>query len=255
MFERIIVGIDGSPEGFEALRQARRLLVHGGRLVAVTAVLPELAVHAGFDARRIAAELQAEGEGARDEAARLLEGLPGAETRLVHGEAPAVLGAAARNEAAQLLAVGSHGGGRVAGVVFGSVATALLHDAPCSVLVARPAAAPELFPRTVVAGDDGSLAGGAAVAVADRLGGELGAAVHRVIALGGKQLAPGHVAVRPGYERDQRPPVEALCARAEHADLVVVGSRGLHGVAALGSVSERVAHRACCSVLVVRLPA
>jgi nucleotide-binding universal stress UspA family protein len=28
----------------------------------------------------------------------------------------------------------------------------------------------------------------------------------------------------------------------------------LHGVAALGSVSERVAHRAPCSVLVVRRP-
>ena len=35
------------------------------------------------------------------------------------------------------------------------------------------------------------------------------------------------------------------------ADLIVVGSRGFHGVRALGSVSERVAHRADCSVLVV----
>jgi nucleotide-binding universal stress UspA family protein len=31
-----------------------------------------------------------------------------------------------------------------------------------------------------------------------------------------------------------------------------VGSRGLHGVRALGSVSERVAHDARCSVLVIR---
>ena len=37
--------------------------------------------------------------------------------------------------------------------------------------------------------------------------------------------------------------------------LVVVGSRGLHGLAALGSVSERVAHSAACSTLVVREPA
>ena len=35
-------------------------------------------------------------------------------------------------------------------------------------------------------------------------------------------------------------------------DLVVIGSRGLHGLKALGSVSERVAHQAECSVLVVR---
>jgi nucleotide-binding universal stress UspA family protein len=36
------------------------------------------------------------------------------------------------------------------------------------------------------------------------------------------------------------------------ADLLVLGSRGLHGLAALASVSERVAKRAFCSVLVVR---
>jgi nucleotide-binding universal stress UspA family protein len=39
------------------------------------------------------------------------------------------------------------------------------------------------------------------------------------------------------------------------AGLVVMGSRGLGGVKALGSVSERVAQRAPCSVLVVRPPA
>jgi hypothetical protein len=33
---------------------------------------------------------------------------------------------------------------------------------------------------------------------------------------------------------------------------VIVGCRGLHGLASLGSVSERVAHRAVSPVLVVR---
>lgn len=42
----------------------------------------------------------------------------------------------------------------------------------------------------------------------------------------------------------------AACRQVAH--LAVVGSRGLHGVKALGSVSERVAHDAACSVLVVR---
>jgi nucleotide-binding universal stress UspA family protein len=50
------------------------------------------------------------------------------------------------------------------------------------------------------------------------------------------------------------PPVDALVAAAADADLLVVGSRGLHGLHALGSVSERVAHRAGCSALVVRPP-
>ncbi|MGH3044966.1 MAG: universal stress protein [Gaiellaceae bacterium] len=49
-------------------------------------------------------------------------------------------------------------------------------------------------------------------------------------------------------------PVDTLLNAAKSADLLVVGSRGLHGVRALGSVSERVAHKAPCSVLVVRPP-
>ena len=36
------------------------------------------------------------------------------------------------------------------------------------------------------------------------------------------------------------------------ADLIIVGSRSLRAFEALGSVSERVAHQAHCSVLVVR---
>jgi nucleotide-binding universal stress UspA family protein len=53
-------------------------------------------------------------------------------------------------------------------------------------------------------------------------------------------------------ERDPRPPLEALLAAARDADLVIVGSRGLRGLRALGSVSERLGHRAPCSVLVVK---
>jgi nucleotide-binding universal stress UspA family protein len=45
-------------------------------------------------------------------------------------------------------------------------------------------------------------------------------------------------------------PVDAL-SRLD-PDLLVVGSRGLQGLRSLGSVSERVAHEARCSVLVVR---
>ena len=53
-------------------------------------------------------------------------------------------------------------------------------------------------------------------------------------------------------EWDERKPLDALLAVSQECDVVVVGSRGLHGMAALGSVSERLAHRAHGSVLVVR---
>ncbi len=49
-------------------------------------------------------------------------------------------------------------------------------------------------------------------------------------------------------------PADALLEIAEHqhADLIVVGSRGMHGVArVLGSVPNKVSHRARCNVLIV----
>ena len=59
-------------------------------------------------------------------------------------------------------------------------------------------------------------------------------------------------AIVPDAEYVEGDPVKTLIASAGKADLVVVGSRGLGGLRSLGSVSERVAHRASCSVLVVR---
>jgi nucleotide-binding universal stress UspA family protein len=54
---------------------------------------------------------------------------------------------------------------------------------------------------------------------------------------------------------DARGPAPAAICRAAdeaRASLVLLGSRGVGGARALGSVSERVAHEARCSVLVVR---
>lgn len=252
MFERIVVGVDGSPAGLEALAQARRLLAPGGRLLAVTAVNPEVAVHAGFDAPRIAAQLWAEAREAREQAEHAVADLPQAEARLVHGRAISVLLAAVADEQAELLAVGTHGGARAAGIAFGSVATAMLHEAPCPVLVARPPAEPEMFPRAIALGYDGSATAGEAAAVADRIGEQLGIPVRALAATGGKPLTLDHFPWREGLEWDERHPVDVLVAASREADLLVVGSRGLHGLAALGSVSERAAHRAQCSVLVVR---
>jgi nucleotide-binding universal stress UspA family protein len=74
------------------------------------------------------------------------------------------------------------------------------------------------------------------------------------VAQGGKGVDKRLVATIVDHRHEDLPdkPARALVAAAADADLVVVGSRGLHGVKSLGSVSERVAHKAPSSVLIVR---
>jgi hypothetical protein len=71
------------------------------------------------------------------------------------------------------------------------------------------------------------------------------------VATGGKLVDLEPVwELTPYFVRDPGRPVETLVGLAATFDLLVVGSRGLHGVAALGSVSERVAterHVRCSS--------
>jgi nucleotide-binding universal stress UspA family protein len=138
-------------------------------------------------------------------------------------------------------------------MLLGSLTTTVLHEAACSVLVAREPASAAVFPSAIVAGCDGSPASEHAVSVAEELASRFGAPLRLVVATGGKGLDPVAVAAaHPAVERHLSKPVDTLVTASEQADLVVVGSRGLHGVRALGSVSERVAHQARCSVLVVR---
>ena len=59
------------------------------------------------------------------------------------------------------------------------------------------------------------------------------------------------VAVRPVLREGQ--PADALCAEAEGADMLVVGSRGMGGFRGLlvGSVSQQCVHHAPCPVVVI----
>ena len=119
-------------------------------------------------------------------------------------------------------------------------------------LVARPAG--EDFPRRIVVGIDGSPQSAVAYATARRLAIRFGCDVWPVVAHGGDGVDRQRVAAIVDYHHEDLPdePVTALVAASADADLLMVGSRGLHGVKALGSVSERVAHRARCSTLIVR---
>ena len=241
-FDRIVCGVDSSPESLEAVRQSDLLLQPDGKLLLVAAVDVTAAVHFRIAPTAIHAARHAlEDIEARDrEALQALEQARGEATHarevatLESGGPPAdCLLDAVTSERATLAVVGTHGLGRAAGVVLGSVATRVLHRAPCSVLVARRRPTGTWSPQTIVVGVDGSPAANAALLACRELEARFGSDVRPL-------KAAGH---RPAHE---------LVEAAAEADLIAVGNRATHRALGLGSVAERVAHHAGCSVLVVR---
>jgi len=242
VFERIVCGVDGSPASLEAVRQSDVLLEARGKLLLVAVVDPMQAIHFQVAPTPVHAARHAlEGVEKLDRAAA--EALERARTEVTRASDVATLETggppasclldAVASEQATLAVVGTHGLGRTAGILLGSVATRMLHRAPCSVLVARRSAAGEWSPRTIVVGVDGSAPAEAALRACRELESRFGAEL-RVLTIA------------------DRRPAHALVQAAAEADLLAVGSRSTHRALGLGSVSEHVAHDARCSVLVVR---
>lgn len=253
-FQRVLVGVDDSPESLEAARQAATLAEGPITLVSAYDLTAGLvggtgpSVPAYLDEDRVREEAEAVIDRAREE----IGDKPVVAGRVDRGRPWELLLAEIARWDDTLVAVGSHGHGRALGILIGSTATELIHKAPCSVLVTRTGLG--RFPQRVVAGLDGSpeslLAYETAKSVAERFDAELDPVVAHVN--GEVDVEAIERVVGEGVRRIIDEPVSALVSLSADADLVVVGSRGLRGVKALGSVSERVAHQAASSVLIVR---
>ena len=182
--------------------------------------------------------------------------LPGHDPRSV------LLDEASRSD---LLVVASHGGSRAGGIALGSTASAAVHRAVVPVLVARRPPEGVDFPERILVATDGSPDAARAVELTARIGHRHRASVYVLSVDPGPHGDPAHIAVdtadltaalgrQPTVLRASGHADEHIleAATSERIALLAVGSRGLSGARALGSVSERVAHRAPCSVLVAR---
>jgi nucleotide-binding universal stress UspA family protein len=252
-FSRVLVGVDGSDEAIEAAKQAAILADGPLTLLAVYDIASSIigatgtGVPAYFDE-----DLQ------RTSASEALD-----RTRQALAECDEIAGKVVRGcpwdaliqeihrGRDTLVLVGSHGIGRARGILVGSTATELVHKSPCSVLVARGNAR---IPQRIVVGVDGSSESASAYVAARDLAERFGSHFRPIVDHGGKAVDMDLVRAIAGdrVKESMHEPVRALVGASGVVDLVVVGSRGLHGLKALGSVSERVAHQALCSVLVVR---
>jgi nucleotide-binding universal stress UspA family protein len=169
-------------------------------------------------------------------------------------------------EDGDILVVGTHGESRAAGIALGGVTATALHRATVPVLVARPGHA--IGDGPVLIASDGSPASDGACTLGGGIAARSGAPVILFTVDDGHgdeqtrhdlarqavdlRAATGH---EPTVAHGSGRPADAIVEAADGASIVVVGSHGRTGLSALGSVSERVAHRAPCSVLVVRPPA
>ena len=230
-FRRVLVGFDGSLAAKRALTQATALRAEDGSLVALTVAETYRATHAGMDAVSWDAAIRADAERARRAAEEQLGGRAGTSAELCSGHAASAILRRADAMDADLIAVGTHGHGRISGILLGSVATRVVHEARRVVLIARGDAPLAHFPSSIVVGVDDSPASEEAARVAAAVAASTGAAVAQLTAAG-------------------RPRVDALLEASRNADLLVIGTRGLHGLHAFASVAERVAHEAACPVLI-----
>jgi len=258
IWDRVVCGIDGTRASFEAARAVSRLMPPSASLTLCAVV--DLA--SGRSDESTEQQLTSDAQAALRQAQQEIDGRHDAELLLREGAPSRMLLDAVATERATLVAVGSHGRGRAAGFAFGSVASTMLHQTSCSVLISHSAERerePKPEGGVVVIGFDGSGGARRALAVARELSARLAMQLHAVVALGGALVAPELLWVQEDLgddvtvSEDPRPPVSALAEASRSADLVIVGSRHLPGVlSALSSVSERTAHRVACPVLVVR---
>lgn len=262
-FASILCGVDGSRPSFEAARQAA-ILAGDSAGISYVAVAWEQ----GFGRNAVATLSHTRADAALRRVREASRDLPVKPSFVQVSDADAAGRLVALSARYDLLVVGIHLHSRAAGIVLGDTAAAVVHRSPVPVLVARKPPVDTEFPQDILLAIDGSPeASRAATEAAARIAQQHGARVaivadpahdevHRhelaedaatILAATGTEPV-----ILDSYGALHR--AVAVAATELSSSLVVCGSRGLHGIAALGSTSERIAHAAPCSVLVMRPP-
>lgn len=261
-FSHILCGVDGTRTANEAVRQAAVLAAGRASLSLVAVAWPE-----GGESHEVAPLSPHYAERAVAKAATIAR---------KQGTEPTVAVERAKHPADvflerapehDLLVLGRPTFPRAGGIILGGLASTAVHSADVPVLLARPAPGRVAFPKRILLASDGSVESRRLVELGVRIAEAHDARVTLLHVSSSRPARPRAIAEQATqlYEWLEIEPVLRSepgrahahiveVAEREQSSLVVVGSRGLTGVRALASVSERVAHHARCSVLVVRPP-
>ena len=255
-FKSILCGVEGNPASTEAAKQAIALAIGGEGEIHFTAVYTSFELGPDYHKDTL--------EGSLTEAAALAGEAGAAASTQLREARYAIDVLLPESEEHDLLVLGTHGRSRATGIVFGSTASEAAHGTEQPLLIAREAPGREPFPKDILLASDGSPGSWPAVRAAMELAAVFGSRLGVVHVEDGKhddesvldaQLTKIEKATGAAPEvmrPDGSAPKEIVeAARARGSSLIVAGRRGLRGVKALGSVSERVVSGVDCSVLLV----
>jgi nucleotide-binding universal stress UspA family protein len=289
-FTTIIAGCDLSVSSDLAIERAIGVAaLHGAKIVLVHAQASDPPV-AEVDNALLAQLGEVSAAIRAEEAVRLADKLQeiqalglGASVISRIGPPDEVLSAAASDEHADLIVVGTHGHSGISRFLLGSVANTTIRHAPCDVLVVRGAPVRAAFHKPLVATDFSPAANKALTHVANVVApgtplevvhawqlpaGSWGATllgqgrfpwstVRDAVLASAKAQADKLVAEHGHFQVElvQGPPAQVITEIADRGayDLIAVGAHGHRGFRRLllGSVAESTVRHAHCSVLVV----
>jgi nucleotide-binding universal stress UspA family protein len=272
----IIIGVDGTERGEDAVAFGRRLAAFAGARLVLANAFPYDDIRGRATSLAYREALRADSQTMLD-AVRHRSGLD-ASTHPIAGTSPArALHELAEHDGAAMVVVGSSHAGRARRALPGTTGERLLHGSPCAVAVV-PKGYRETeheAPRRIGVGTDGGDEATEALRGAAELARALGAELEVIWAFAPKvarvddefladlertsrarvdetvkALPPAIEAARVFVESD---PVDTLVQRSRELDLLVIGSRGYGPLRSvlLGGVSGRVIRDAACPVIVV----
>jgi nucleotide-binding universal stress UspA family protein len=284
MFGDVIVGVDGSPGGRDAIALATRLVAPDGRLtlahvLSVPAWEPRTSGAAHEAAERGRDQAREHGEellrAARDETGIAQRGWEISLKCLCSSSVGCALHELAEIHGADLLVLGSSRRGTLGRVLVGDHTRAALNGAPCALAVA-PAGYSDHFGdiHRIGVGYDGSPESDHALEIARGLAAahNAGLAACTTVSVSLPTIGPGplplsdviepllhnareRIAALGGVEplAGYGPPVEVLASYSGSVDLLVVGSRSYGAIGRLvhGSTSDELARTARCALLVL----
>jgi nucleotide-binding universal stress UspA family protein len=287
MFDRIVLGYDGSESSKAALREASLWAQrHGGTLLLVHAVyfdaeefaIPQTQIEKGVEnATRFCRDAKASTSAECDLADRI-------DVLVREGEAPDVLASVAEAERADLITVGTFGKSALKRLLVGSVTSEVILKAPCDVLVVkRPCGACTGSYGSILVAFDRSESSKKALARAvalartekatltilyvipryqemveflrtEAMDKSLRAAAEKVLAEAKAMASAPELDVRTEIREGHAADEILSTARDLENDLVVMGTYGWTGVskAIMGSTTSRVITHASAPVLVVK---